>query len=158
MRTTLTLLLGGLLALSPPGVRAESAAGAPAPAAAPAGTQPGKNEGPRILQFREQIGLTDEQAQAIARIHQESHEKIRSNHIRILELRRELRKILEQGYVDRDVRRNAEEQGRLFGERVLMRSQRQSRIRDVLSEEQKIRLKSLVRERARRKRLQGPEG
>lgn len=153
------LLLVACLALAGSQTAAEPEA---APQAEPAAQTQQKapqadRQVPSILRFRREIGLTEQQASAIERIHEESRAALQENRKRMRELRGEMRRILEQGYNERDVRRNAEAQGRLFGEHVLLRSRQQSRVRDILSEEQKIRFKSLLREQARQKHRQQRE-
>lgn len=124
----------------------------------PAVEQDAKPAGPRILRHRDRIGLTDEQASAITALHDNLRAELEPNRERMRELRQELRKVLSNGYDEREVRRIAEEQGRLLAERVILRSRTKVKVRDILSEQQRIQLKALARQKARQKRMHGGEG
>ncbi len=147
-------LFAALLLLGMPG----GTGATESPRQKPATEQDARPAGPRILRHRDRIGLTDEQANAISALHDNLRTELEPNRKRMRELRQELREVLSKGYDDREVRRIAEEQGRLLAERVILRSRTKMKVRDILSEQQRIQLKALARQKARQKRMHDHEG
>lgn len=110
--------------------------------------------GPRILELQEPLDLTDEQAAAIRNVYEAARPAFEKNREDMRAQRKALRELLREGYDEKAVKRIAAEQGRLYAERIELRSRRYTRIQNLLSEQQRIQLRRLAGEHFRKRRAQ----
>ena len=95
------------------------------------------------LQMMESLELSQSQREEIWSILDESRPQIRSHMSSLLDGRRQLREILNNGYDKAVVRQLAEAQGKAIADIIVLRTQTRSRVRALLTPDQQVKLSEL---------------
>ncbi len=109
-----------------------------------------------LLRFRDELQLSADQQSQITAVHEASKEAMQNNRKEMREGRKALRKLMKDGFNEQKVREIADRQGQLLSDQIVMRTRNQSQMREILTEEQRGKMKTLLREHRQQHRERKP--
>ena len=122
-----------------------------------AGFMGGEMGSMRLFRMAEQLDLTKEQRNSIARIIDNTQPKMRDNMFKLMDARKAMRELMsgKKKVDDRELRSLTRDQGDTMAELMYLRLKMHNDIRNVLTDEQLAKLDSM---RERGKRMRGDRG